>query len=175
MGLIAMMSMTENTERKAAPPANIYVKPKGGVGPGDPTGSISMTSKPLVEVALRLIGQAFSPGDVTAAVGLTPTKTWHRGDYIQGTLLQRKDDGWSFGLPQRETYEMDALLRELLDAIEPHKTRIAEAADRLHLDVEVSFGIYIRGETPASWFAAETIHRLASIRAGLDVDLILTE
>ncbi|HTU32706.1 MAG TPA: DUF4279 domain-containing protein [Candidatus Acidoferrum sp.] len=134
-----------------------------------------MTSKPLVEVALRLAGQGFSPDDVTALVGLSPTKTWRCGDSIQGTWLQRKNDGWSFGLLQRETYEMDAFLRELLDAIEPYKAKIVEAAERFHLDVEVSFGVYVRDETPASWFAAETIRRLASIGASLDVDMILSE
>ncbi len=132
-----------------------------------------MTAKPLVEVALRLTGQGFSPGDVTAMIQLAPTKTWRAGDSVQGTLLKRKNDAWVFGLPQRETYDLDAVVRELLNAIEPYAEKLAEAATHFSLEKEISFGIYINAETPSGWFAADTLRRLASLGAHLDLDLIL--
>jgi hypothetical protein len=132
-------------------------------------------AKPLIEVAMRLIGQGFAHEDVTKLVQLTPTRTWCLGDPVQRTQLKRKHDGWVFGLPQRETYEMDGLLRELLDAIEPHMEGIAEAAKRFGLEKEISFGVYVRGETPASWFAADTVHRFSTLDASLDIDLILMD
>jgi Domain of unknown function (DUF4279) len=132
-------------------------------------------AKPLIEVAMRLTGQGFAPEDVTKLVQLTPTRTWRLGDPVQRTQLKRKHDGWVFGLPQRETYEMDGLLRELLDAIEPHKEGIAEAAKRFGLEKETSLGVYVRGETPASWFAADTVHRISTLDASLDIDLMLMD
>ena len=133
-----------------------------------------MTSKPLIEVAIKLTGQRFSPEDVTAVIQLAPTKTWRLGDSIQGTKLKRKNDGWIFGLSQRDTYNMDAFLRELLDIIEPYNDGIAEAVNRFSLEKEISFGVYIRGETPASWFSVDTLHRVAALQASLDIDLMLT-
>lgn len=133
-----------------------------------------MSSKPLIGVALKLTGQRFSPEDITAVIQLTPTKTWRLGDSIQGTKLKRKNDGWIFGLSRRDTYDMDAFLRELLDVIDLYNDRIAGAVNRFGLEKEISFGVYIRGETPASWFSADTLHRVAALQASLDIDLMLT-
>lgn len=133
-----------------------------------------MTTKPLIEVALRLTGNGFSPENVTALIQLAPTKTWRAGDSVQKTKLKRKHDGWAFGLPQRETYEMDVFLCELLDIVEPHRDGISQAVSRFGLKKEISFGVYIRNQTPTSWFAAETLRRVAALETGLDIDLILT-
>lgn len=132
-----------------------------------------MTSKPLIEVAPILTGNGFVPEDVTALIQLAPTKTWRLGDPIQRTDLRRKDDEWVFGLRQRETFDMNGLLMELLCAIERHNDKIAEASKQYSLNAVISFGVYVRGETPASWFASETISRVAALGASLDIDLIL--
>lgn len=134
-----------------------------------------MTSKPQIDVALKLTGAKFVPDEVTRLVGLTPTRTWRSGDQIQGTELKRKQDGWVFGLRYRETYDMDSLLNELLDSIWPHLEQIKEVAKSLHLKTEISFGTYVREETPTCWFAAATIQRVSELGADLDVDLILTK
>lgn len=134
-----------------------------------------MTSKPSMEVALRLTGTGFSPEDVTAVIQLAPTRTWRLGDPVEDTKLIRKHDGWVFGLSERDTYDMDSFLRELLGMLEPYKERIAQATSRFCLEKEFSFGVYVRGETPTSWFAADTIRRVAAFEASLDVDLILLE
>jgi Domain of unknown function (DUF4279) len=130
---------------------------------------------PLVEVAFKLTGRGFDPDDVTKVIQLTPTETWRLGDYIQWTALKRKHDGWEVGLPERETYGMEEILLELLDALDPHNGRIAEAVERLNLETEISFGVYVRGETPAGRFSAETIRRVSALGAILDIDLILSE
>ena|SRR5690242_5259107 len=133
-----------------------------------------MTSKaPLMEVALRLTGRGFSPADVTGVVELQPTKIWRLGDSIQGTELRRQHDAWIFGLPQRETHDTEEFLQDLLDRLEPHKDRIAAAAKMFGLDREISFGIYVRGQTPACFFARNTIRRLADFEGSLDIDVIL--
>jgi hypothetical protein len=134
-----------------------------------------MTTKPLIEVALKLTGQGFAPDDVTDFVGLAPTETWRLGEAIQRTQLKRKADGWLFGLPQRETYDMEAVLCELLDAVTPYEGRLAEAVEKLGLEVVISFGVYLSNETPACWFSANTLRRLYHLQASLDIDLILVE
>ena len=134
-----------------------------------------MISKPLVEVAIKLTGHGFAPEDVTAAVGLAPTKTWRLGDQIQQTALRRKHDGWLFGIPQRETYDMEAMLCELLTAIEPYHESLNDAISRFHLQKVISFGVYINDQTPTCYFTDETLRRIARLGVSLDIDLILSE
>jgi hypothetical protein len=132
-------------------------------------------TEPLIEVALKLTGQGFSPQEVTALIQLTPTKTWRIGDRVQSTLLTRKNDGWLFGLPQRATYELDAVLTEFLDAIEPYGDKIIEAANCFGLEKEISLGIYVDRETPIGRLGAETLSRVAALGMNLDLDYILME
>lgn len=136
-----------------------------------------MTSKPEMDVTLELTGDGFSPEEVTRAIGLAPTKTWRAGDLVQGTQVRRRHDGWVFGLPYRRAHDMEALLKELLDALGPYAARIAGAIEKFRLKSTISFGVYIdvRGQTPSCFFTAGTLTRLANLRADLNIDLILTE
>ncbi len=132
-----------------------------------------MTSKPQIQVSLLLMGQGFLPKDVSAVIQLAPTKTWRVGDTIGKSIRKHKNDGWEFGLPQREMYDLDASLRELLDEVEPYKDRIAQAVNQFALEKEVSCAIYIRDEMPICSLAAKTIQRFANLGLGFDIDLIL--
>ncbi len=134
-----------------------------------------MTKPPDIEVALKLTGQGFDPEDVTKVVGLQPTKTWRLGDPVQRTALRRKNDGWSIGVAPTETFDMETVLCRLLDIIEPHKEKIIESMSRFNLQGEISFGVFVYGETPASYFEADTVRRVAALGASLGIDLILSE
>lgn len=132
-------------------------------------------TKPLIEIALKLTGQVIFPKDVTEIVKLVPTKCWHVGEFVQGTLLQRKDSGWSYGLAPRETYDMDQMLSELLDALEPRLMEILNAMRQYNLKSEFSFGVFLSDESPSSYFPKETMRRLCAFQASFDIDFILTE
>lgn len=70
---------------------------------------------------------------------------------------------------------MELVLCELLDAVTPYKDRIAEVVEKFGLEVEISFGVYLSSETPACWFAADTIRRVAQLQARLNIDLLRVE
>lgn len=134
-----------------------------------------MTSKPQIEVLLTLTGQGFSPEDVTAMISLAPTKTWRAGDLIGKSKLKRKQDGWAFGLPKREALEVDALLQELLDAVEPYKGGIAQVLSRFSLEIEVACVIYIEEVAPVFTITADTMRRLVALGSDFDIDIILLQ
>lgn len=133
------------------------------------------TSEPRISVALKLTGEEFSPAEAARIIGLNPSRTWQIGDSVEGTDLKRKDNGWKFALPYRETYDMDSMLNELLDIIEPYSQEIAHLAAKFRLTTEISFGVYMRAETPAAWFSEKTLRRVTNLGANLDIDLISTE
>jgi hypothetical protein len=134
-----------------------------------------MISEPLVGVGLKLTGKGFAPDEVIAIVRLVPTKTWRIGDAVQKTQLRRDTDGWLFELPKRGALELESLLKELLDIVEPHKDGIAEAARRFSLECEISFAVYVHDQTPALWFAADTMRRVSGLGSAFDIDLMLME
>lgn len=133
------------------------------------------TSKPRISVALKLTGEEFSPAEATRIIGLNPSRTWRVGESVEDTEIKRKDNGWKLELPYRETYDMDSILNELLDIVEPHSQDIARLTASLRIRAEISFGVYMRAETPAAWFSAQTLRRVTNLGANLDIDLILTE
>ncbi|MCI0359323.1 MAG: DUF4279 domain-containing protein [Planctomycetaceae bacterium] len=132
-----------------------------------------MTSNPLVKVELRLTGEGFLPEDVTRVLQTAPTKTWRLGDPVQSTQLVRECDAWVLGFPQCEAYDIEPVLSRLLDAIEPISERMAKAVAQFNLKPEISFGVYIDGQSPAIQLSSDTIRRLAAIGVCVDVDLIL--
>jgi hypothetical protein len=134
-----------------------------------------MTSKPQINVSLKLTGDNVSPDDITQIVKLSPTRTWRAGDAVQGTQLRREQDGWALVLPYRDTYDMEVLIEELLELLGPCEHNIVDAARQLGLKAEISFGVYIKHETPTCFFKAATMKRVIDLGADLDIDLILTE
>jgi hypothetical protein len=126
---------------------------------------------PHARVALRLTGKGFQPEDVTAMTGVTPTETWRLGEFIGRSQLRRKNDGWAYGLSERKEFDMEILLLELLEELEPYKVRILDAVRAFELDVEISFCISFQEATPALVFDIETLQRLVDLRAALDIDL----
>ena len=133
-----------------------------------------MTSKPLVEAALKLTGR-FQHEELVQIIQLAPTKTWRVGDSVQSTRLKRENDGWVFSVPQKEARDVGALVSELLVIVDRHKQEIVLAAEQLRLEVTISLGVYMRGETPSCSLDAELVRRISELRANLDIDLILAE
>lgn len=133
-----------------------------------------MTNKAIVQVALRLTGR-FEPSGLTRRIELAPTKTWRLGEFVQSTQLKRNSDGWMFGIPERAEHDANVILCDLLDKIEPYREKIIAAAREFNLGTDISFGIYLRGESPAFLLPADTVRRVSAFGANLDIDLILAE
>src|SRR5438874_2116911 len=121
------------------------------------------TSGCKIEVALLLISADAAPEAITSIVGHLPTKAWRKGDLIQRSALIRKDNGWAFGLPLEDSLQLEERISALLDLVEPFKDRIAHAADRLHLQMEISCAIYVNQQTPDGSFSNRTLRRMADL------------
>ncbi len=124
-------------------------------------------------VALRLIGQNFSPEKITLLLGVSPTKTWRLGDPVQHTLLKRKHHGWEFSIPLQAGLDMEERLCSLLDIFEPYRQSLLEACDRFGLEVEIACALYVTDAAPIMHLSSRTMKRLAALNADLDMDLIL--
>jgi Domain of unknown function (DUF4279) len=121
-----------------------------------------------VTVSLTLTSTEGSPEDVTARTGLQPTESWRTGDRIGKTVRLYTMNGWSLSSGLDSSAELDDHLRALLDLVEPVRPALSELSTRWEL--EVSCALYAREYVPACHFDRETIRRLASIGAEIDVD-----
>ncbi|MFI5493228.1 DUF4279 domain-containing protein [Actinoplanes sp. NPDC051859] len=116
---------------------------------------------------------AFDPDSVTALVGITPTEACRRGDPDpRPGRLPRRFSRWSFELPERETFETEDVVMELLDVIEPYASGIARACDELGMRAGVMVVICVKdGRSPVLGYQGQTIQRLARLGLSLHHDL----
>ncbi len=92
----------------------------------------------------------------------------------------RRSSGWYVDVPQRDEYDTELLVRELLDVIEPHAEELAHAKQVLGLRAGINVVIEMRSgrdragdilvTTPAFHLTAATMRRLASLDLWLDCD-----
>ncbi|MFF5219394.1 DUF4279 domain-containing protein [Micromonospora sp. NPDC000442] len=123
-------------------------------------------------------GLDFDPAHVTQLVGLEPTRVHRRGEAM-GQRIHRSS-GWYVDVPQRDEYDTELLLTELLDVIEPHAEGLARARQMLALQAGVNVVIEMHSgqdgagdvlvTTPALHLTVGTIRRLATLHLWLDCD-----
>ncbi|MFF5235365.1 DUF4279 domain-containing protein [Dactylosporangium sp. NPDC000521] len=121
------------------------------------------------------------PAEVTRLVGLVPTSQHRKGDPCGPFQGVWRHSGWEVEVPERDEFDTDVVLVELLDIIEPYADGLARARRVLGLDAAVHVVIEMyrvhdpdSGEdvltTPALWLSAETIRRLAKLDLWIECD-----
>jgi hypothetical protein len=133
-----------------------------------------MCSNVCIEVGLLLSGSEIALDDVIHAIALQPALTWRIGDSVQGTLLKRKEDGLLFSLQKTMSMDLEEVVKQLLDALEPHNDKIRSAMNTYGLQAELSCAIYLTNATPCLNLPVSTLERIVYLRATLDIDLILS-
>ena len=132
-----------------------------------------MTITPKFRIALCLTGTIVSPDDITSAIGIVPTATWKVGDPIDSTRLRMKHDGWKLELPDRDGFELEPVLNEMLNIIDSRFDRVVETIKRHHLQCEIACAIYLQDAAPSCNLTMDTLNRLCKVGATLDIDIIL--
>ena len=126
---------------------------------------------PGLESRVRLTVQGFSgdPGEVTAVLGVSPSRTWREGDIVQPkATLHHKTNGWALQSPvDPHGVDPERAVQALLDLF-PDPTCFA----RLPADAVASVNCTIYGTQcrPFLCLSSATVARLAALGVGLDVD-----
>ena len=120
----------------------------------------------------RLRGLDFEPEEITAKVGIMPTKTWKVGDLINPKIIHRKriDNGWCLRPEFEESFYLEDYVRYLLEKLEPGWLPLTEICQKYY--AEINCVIYAVGdERPAIHFNKEIIEKTAKLNAEIDIDL----
>jgi hypothetical protein len=121
--------------------------------------------------------------EISKSTGLSFDESWNKGDRlvtgqkngkpIISKQQTHKDSGGRIVVGKgEESFEVEALVKRLLKKVVPRSTRIKKLSSRCEMGINCV--IYWReGGTPPLCFEADTIKRVASLGAGLDIDLYL--
>lgn len=118
-----------------------------------------------------LTGFDADPAEITASLGIAPTKTWRAGDpFDSRSGLRRRRNGWVLGSDLEDSRDLEEHVQSVLrkfQATWPEAVRLSE-----QYDAEIQCVIYCYGrEVPSIHFDKETVVRVAELGAGIDVDL----
>jgi hypothetical protein len=134
----------------------------------------SASDKPdfVISVALQFIG-SFDPDELTQRTGIQPTRSGRVGDPLKfgGPL---RADHWAFRLGPREAYDLEALLVELVEQLQPGWEQIKQTAQELSLELRVGFVVEIKtNRGPIANFTPPVLAQLVDLGAELDIDQIV--
>lgn len=126
-----------------------------------------------VYAALKITDPELDPDEVTAYLGMAPSKTWRVGDpVIPGAKLREKANGWLLksGLPLAAPLEEH--IRSLMELLQPVWPALVELCNKRHAEiycVVYSYG----GDRPGIFFDRDAVRRAADLNADIDVDLYI--
>src|SRR5574340_925959 len=104
---------------------------------------------PEIHVEFRLTRFHTSPDEITRQLKMTPTRTWLKGDSVQGTNLRRKHNGWCFSIENRQGgIDLEEYVLSLLNVLSPSAQLIRQICKEHEMSSEISCVVYLSDETP---------------------------
>lgn len=129
--------------------------------------------KPLVRGNLYITDFRCLPDEITRALGVEPSGSWMAGDRIGISIRTFESNGWMLESRLPGETDPEVHVRELLDRIpEQVSERLRKVTPEWSL--QLSLVIEMQDETPPFNLSADTLQRMVSLGASLDVDLYVT-
>jgi hypothetical protein len=119
-------------------------------------------------IRLELSSMALEAEVISGILGISPTKTWSRGDVIQKTKMLRKDAGWALIRNFPPETEWSEAIRQTLHAVLGKADMLKHLSTQHLLQVRCA---YYGESQPAIYIEKNVLEMLASIGACLDIDV----
>ena len=123
-------------------------------------------------VRLKILSDVMSAEDMASSIGITPDRMWNIGDFRPHTIIRENNNGIIICSGKTDRCSQEQHLKALMRKIMPLRRRILLYSQ--HLTLELSCVIYSDYQPPVN-FPSHLISFLASIGAGLDVDIYITK
>jgi hypothetical protein len=75
------------------------------------------TTATSIKARLILTGMNVDPDEISRVIGLTPTKTWRRGEQRARSDLRWEHDGWMLSTSEQASLDLEAEIQKLLGNI----------------------------------------------------------
>lgn len=123
-------------------------------------------------VRLKVTSSERSPEQITQAIGLPSSKSWHIGDNRANTIISEKLNGWIFESNLPHSASLEDHVGNLLDRLSTQTVEIKHISEKD--SVEFSCVVYASA-TPALNFSKEVLQCICEMGASLDIDLYIIE
>lgn len=127
---------------------------------------------PWVGAELNLKDEALDPEQVSERIGLAPTRSHKRRDPVAEAHLRSAHFGlWVVSVPRRESYEIDVVVDELLDLLDPHWERIVSTIQALDLTGTLYADVLVADEFPGVGLSENALRRMARLGVPFEMDV----
>jgi len=131
---------------------------------------------PRIHIEFILTGLLISPDEITRQLKMSSTRTWLKGDSIQGTNLRRKHNGWCFSIENRQDgLEIEEYILPLVNALAPSVQLIRQICKEYEMSSEISCVIYMSDESPIINWSPQVLSSIVDLGAAIDMDIILSK
>ncbi|HYM01038.1 MAG TPA: DUF4279 domain-containing protein [Blastocatellia bacterium] len=125
-------------------------------------------------VMLRITGELCSPEEITERTGITPTRSWHKGELLKGTvegktILRYEENGWELKSGLDLESPLEDHIKSVADAVSSASDVLREFTTKY--DAFIECAAYFDETTPELCLDPELVGWLASLNLGLDIDL----
>ena len=130
-----------------------------------------MTPAPEISACFVIGGMDIDPDEVTAAVGLEPTKVWHAPEVTRRHAPDINTVEWQVALHHQRSYSTDEVVAAVLDTIWPQRDRIVAYLVRSGTNASMCCSVLIDEDRPVYELSAESVRRLAALGCEFGLDI----
>jgi uncharacterized protein DUF4279 len=127
-----------------------------------------------VYAEFNLFGLDMDPDQVTALVGISPSKTWRLGDPIgpPPLILRYKNNGWRLKSELPLSLDLEEHVKSVIDQLQPSWAAFVELGTRYSAEISCVVKSY-GGDRPPISFNEAVVKRAAELNAAIDIDLYI--
>jgi len=129
------------------------------------------TRQPIIRPSFVISGEGWTPDECSRLIGIAPDETGTRGERPAGKGMPFLDTRWEVRVEQRGHY-IDGPVRALLDRVWDRRSEIEAFLDQTGASTYVYCAVSLFGEPAGYSLSAESIRRLAALRAEFSLDIV---
>lgn len=130
--------------------------------------------KTNVMVEFIMSGDKLDSNGVTKKLKIKPSKSWKKGEDIEGRKIKRIDSCWIINTNYEETYDINEQLFKIVRLLKDKKNILKELKNVYELEYFFEIVINVENnETPAIHFNKEFIEFANDIKSEFEIDMYI--
>jgi hypothetical protein len=126
-----------------------------------------MTEPNTCRAYFTLVGE-FDPMEISARVGMKPTRSWKKGDINPSTQRERNHSRWCLDSRLDQTAPLESHVADVLEQLRPHATSVEQV--RSAVDGGMQLVAYFYSHYPGFSLEASVLSELGALKLGIDCD-----
>jgi hypothetical protein len=129
--------------------------------------------QPKLNVYFMISDDEYLPEKITEITGITPSRSYRKGELKLGTNFRYKNNLWELKSPLPPTESIDTHVAYLFSVIDPAIEAVKSITSVI--GSELLCVAYCYGSSPSVGFDNKTLRKLSELNAFLDIDIIISE